>query len=159
VYKETDKELPYFLASVMLKMYNTPFEKVELIDPKRPYIVLTHQSWHWAKLSNINKKLRLWFDQTPKLEDLKKVILLQDCGAGADGRVWIASTFAGQLCALKFSLKGKTNIKGTLEKEAENWKKINGSNGRAAGSINSIFGPPRGISPPDSICSCWTLIC
>ena len=49
-------KLPLYLISVLLKMYYSPHDHVQLVDPNRAYIQLDETSWTWV--NHFNKNLQ-----------------------------------------------------------------------------------------------------
>jgi hypothetical protein len=104
VYAYHDPQLSCIIQSVLLKMYNSPYDMVAEISNDRPYIVLTQETWTWAKVQ--------WKAQTLNRRKLPsssatQFILLRDLRGGADGRVWMACTPSGLTCVLKFARFGE----------------------------------------------------
>ncbi len=104
-------------------MFHSGFESVPLFSPYRPYIVLNSETWNWCRIKKFNDKFQAWKNGIPT--KLDQLVLLQDCGAGADGRVWVACTLSGQLCAIKFAISNESDPRTALEAESKNWKLVN----------------------------------
>lgn len=51
VIDHTDPTLVPKLLSALHKCYHSPYQHVNLIDPDRMYLKMTHDSWQWTKLS------------------------------------------------------------------------------------------------------------
>jgi hypothetical protein len=47
----SNPDLPLYLVSVILKMYASPHSRVQLVDPKRPYIMLNENNWSWVRFN------------------------------------------------------------------------------------------------------------
>jgi hypothetical protein len=125
--KYNDPQILKVLASVILKMYYSPRKKVALVDPKRIYISLNTTSWYWTTFSsklNISQVINL-FDNIYIFKmpnaNTKSLILLQDFGGGAHGRVWLACSVGGGLCVVKFSTVDSIEL---LETERSLWNNI-----------------------------------
>jgi hypothetical protein len=111
--------LPRILGSVIKKMYHSPVEVVEFTSDNRPYITMTEDAWFWTKVK-WGKKFKLNYKTMPS-EQPKRLILLKDFRGGVDGRVWLACTTKGEMCAIKFDHEDN---KEALEREATHWREI-----------------------------------
>ncbi len=123
MYAYHDPQLSCIIQSVLLKMYNSPYDMVAEISNDRPYIVLSPgniplpiyfspfsilnyllETWTWAKVQWKAKTLNRRKLPTPSATQF---ILLRDLRGGADGRVWMACTPSGLTCVLKFARFGE----------------------------------------------------
>ena len=118
-----DKELIPMLCSVIQKMYYSKNVPVKRISSKRPYIVLSREKWLW-KYIKWSKNFQLDYKRMP--ESCDSFILLEDLRGGAEGRVWLACTERGEMCAIKFYHE---NDKKGLREECSNFNKTNSPNG------------------------------
>lgn len=119
VFQWSEKELPSMICSTLKKMYHSPTDPVKRISSDRAYIVLYKDVWKWEKVK-WGKEFRLNYKQMPT-DQPDKLILLEDFRGGVDGRVWLACTTKGEMCAIKFDHLGK---KSALEEEASRWRTI-----------------------------------
>jgi hypothetical protein len=119
VYSWDNKGLPLVLGSVLKKMYHSDTETVKRIDPNRPYITMTKDAWLWEKVK-WGRNFTLDYKTMPSGQP-KKLFMLEDFRGGVDGRVWLACTGLGEMCAIKFD---HDNNKEALELEAKNWQEI-----------------------------------
>lgn len=97
-YKRDSRALALAITSVLKKMNKSAetVDPVPLKSESRPYIVLTDASWHWQTGLSVKLTLR------PPTRSTKKFYLLRDFHGGADGRVWLACSFAGNIAVIKF---------------------------------------------------------
>ncbi len=91
----------------------TTVANLPLVSERRSYVVMEEQTWYWATLRlHLDIVLHLfcssnyiqhsfYYKSMPKT-DSKIFVLLQDFRGGTDGRVWLACTRYGCLCAIKF---------------------------------------------------------
>jgi hypothetical protein len=119
VYPWNDKKLPLVLGSVLKKMYHSDTVAVTRIDSNRPYITMTKDAWLWERVK-WGSDFRLNYKNMPSGQP-KKLFMLEDFRGGVDGRVWLACTGLGEMCAIKFD---HDNNKEALELEAKNWQDI-----------------------------------
>ena len=103
VYSHTQPQLIHALITVMHKMdrSNVSLEPLPLIDMKRYYMSLHQTNWRWKRLPNTLTKLSYVM---PPIGSSANFFLLQDYHAGADGRVWLATSDKGELVVIKFML-------------------------------------------------------
>ncbi len=106
-------------------MNSSPIRPVARIDPNRPYIVMTQKQWYWAKV-NFGPPFKLNYRRMPK-KNTSQFILLEDLRGGRDGRVWLACSFNGRACVLKFDQQVSSTPfvdKHALDKELVNWQTL-----------------------------------
>ena len=65
---------------------------------KKDYIVTQADKWFWGKLP---PDIKLDYSKMPSTA-AKSFYLLQDLGAGAEGRVWLGCSSGGKVVVLKF---------------------------------------------------------
>lgn len=115
------------MFSVLLKMYNSPFDQVSELSNEPPYIVLDSERWYWGKVTWKNNTLN---HHTLPPENCKQYFLLRDLHGGADGRVWMACSSSGLVCVIKFgrieqeiTVNEMNQIRQRLEHEQSNYIK------------------------------------
>jgi len=120
IYERNNPELISILASVVLKMLACPAVAVHGLVGRRAYIVLQPNSWIWGTL----QPKELDYSKLPQAS-AQSFHLLHLLGTGAEGRVWLACSSGGKVCALKFMKDPSNNsAKRHLEKEAKLWGKL-----------------------------------
>eukprot|EP00698_Gefionella_okellyi_P002130 TRINITY_DN11986_c0_g1_i1.p1 TRINITY_DN11986_c0_g1~~TRINITY_DN11986_c0_g1_i1.p1 ORF type:complete len:232 (+),score=23.56 TRINITY_DN11986_c0_g1_i1:56-751(+) len=97
-----DSQVAKFIASALWKMCIARQQTVNELDDTRLYVVVAESGWHF-------RSIKWTFDSLlpPHLlpgEELNKLVLIQDLGHGADGRVWKAASLKGHQYVLKFPL-------------------------------------------------------
>lgn len=120
------------LCSTILKMFSSPRKEVQLIDKKRPYIILDAKSqWSWGTIA-FEDESSLYHSVLPSAN---KFTLLADLREGTDGRVWRACTDAGVGCCIKFPMRtskgeivGEADQLQQMKDEEANWHAVYGSN-------------------------------
>lgn len=100
-------------------MYHSPTNKVNRISSNRPYIAMYQDTWMWETVKWGNK-FKLNYKKMPTSQP-EKLYFIEDFRGGVDGRVWLACTPNGEMCAIKFDHE---ESKTSLEKEANYWKLI-----------------------------------
>jgi hypothetical protein len=88
---------------------------LSILDPDRSYIQVHADGWGWE---TPKQRVELQFDGSMPTAD--KLFLISELGCGLHGRVHLACSEAGLVCALKFS-----NNSSELDKERQAWCKAN----------------------------------
>ena len=110
------------LTSVLKKMNKSAeiVDPVPLVSPTRAYIVLTEKkSWIWRN------GLKVELNLMPPTRTTKSFYLLRDFHGGADGRVWLACSSAGNIAVIKFQRRlhetQTGDEKSNVDKEVQMW--------------------------------------
>jgi len=118
-----NKNLAIVLGSVIMKMYKTEIEVVNITDSTRCLIVMDEKSWFWSKPPKCfsENDFQLKTDAIPTSQS-KQYFLLSDFRGGAHGRVWLACNSSGKACVIKFASnqKNQENEMKILETEKKN---------------------------------------
>ena len=135
VYEWHDSGLPLVLASVLGKMERAPIYGL-MPAHLRPRIHIDATRWWWTGPCEIEEDSTTG---TAECRRARKLVLLQDLGAGADGRVWKACTTGGKVCVLKFACRERNEApkrrRARLGVERTHWREVWGVHGvrRSAG--------------------------
>ncbi len=132
IYKWNDSGLVSVLGSILLKMCSSPHDKVELIDPNRPYIIMSKDQWRWAKMK-FKPSFSLKYRNPPR-RDTNTFILIADFRGGAHGRVWMVCSTSGRVGVIKFP-QGREDVMKEpeigvalaikrLKEERDHWRNI-----------------------------------
>jgi hypothetical protein len=129
VYEWHDSGLPLVLASVLGKMERAP--KYGLMPARlRPRLHIDATRWWWTAPCEIEEDSAT---DTAEWRRARELVLLQDLGAGADGRVWKACTTGGKVCVLKFACRERNEApkrrRARLGVERTHWREVWGVHG------------------------------
>lgn len=112
----SDQLIP-LLTHLILKMYYSPRNPVNLVDANRCYIELSPKGWSWRRISFET----LNFLDFPTA-GASRFLLLYDFRGGADGRVWLACSTTGRVCVIKF-YNGNWK-QADIERECSIWNRV-----------------------------------
>eukprot|EP00981_Chlorochromonas_danica_P013375 scaffold6281_cov207-Ochromonas_danica.AAC.5 len=122
IVSRTDRDLPLFLATALVKMVNGETENIEVLfrtsgSNGRKFGKVTcndsANKFCWEALPPL---LKPTFELPPP--NTTQFYLLRDFHGGADGRVWLACSATGKLCVIKLSTTHDFKV------EADHWCKI-----------------------------------
>lgn len=129
LYECNNADLVNALISVMHKMHHSPINSSKsLISFDRYYMRINKCSWCWSKLNE--SRFVFNYKMPASSDEENNYFLIQDYGDGADGRVWLGASNAGNLAIIKFSkfqegdASGINDKKLRLEEENNAWNSI-----------------------------------
>ena len=148
-----DPQLVDALASVLYKMATSPATRLprQLIEAERRlYILARPTQWLWVRLPS-DKPLELRYWPMPRA-DATQFLLLLHLGDGTFSRAWLACTFNGAACVLKFPRASSdgTVSADALRREAAIWRTAWGV---AGVRIQTLVGKDTLVLPYVRTCS------
>ena len=125
IYSITDDCLPHVIIATLRKMLRSATMtklQMPLFSTEQFRFKVTSEGWKWSRLPKgaiANASI------VPASKSCAQFFLLKDYHSGADGRVWLACTAAGNIVVLKFLTYGKGGANDeAMKNEISNWHKM-----------------------------------
>ncbi len=119
ILRHDNPDLIRLLVHLMHKMHLSPYDtSPKLVKSGQRYPLFNEEAWDWTPLDS---DFRLSYCMPNA--NTSHFYLLQQYHGGADGLVWLAASYKGNLVVLKFGLVGgsRRSMQDLLESEARYW--------------------------------------